>query len=69
MTSSSSSSGEVEVGSRGPYVAGEPRPPVGRGGAVAASVSPFEAIVLCGSDHSDGEELLVPHVLKVVLTS
>ena len=50
-------------------VVAEPRPPVGRGGAVAASVSPFEAIVLCGSDHSDGEELLVPHVLKVVLTS
>ena len=51
------------------HVAAEPRPPAGRGGALAASVSPFEAIVLCGSDHSDNEELLLPHVLKVVLTS
>ena len=41
--------------------------PPGRGGAVAALLSPYEAIVLCGSDHSDGDEMLAPHVLKLVL--
>ena len=50
-------------------VAAEPAPPPGRGGAVAAllSLSPHEAIVLCGSDHSDGDDVLAPYVLKLVL--
>ena len=48
-------------------VAAEPAPPPGRGGAVAALLSPHEAIVLCGSDHSDGDDVPAPYVLKLVL--
>ena len=49
-----------QVGPRG-------APPAARGGAVAACVSPFGAVMLCGSDHADGGEMLAPHVLRLVL--
>ena len=50
---------------RGPRVEGER--PLPRGGAVAAMLSPFEALVLTGNDHENEEEMVAPHVMKLVL--
>ena len=45
----------------GPYT------PPARGGAVIAPLSAHEALVMCGSDHFDGHEMLTPHILRLVL--
>ena len=41
--------------------------PLPRGGAVAAMLSPFEALVFTGNDHENEEEMVAPHVMKLVL--